>query len=157
MMSSGETAAAKLRDQLNKQRQHYYIKRVQSQVYLHQLDNRQADEIKAAYFGHHQFSIYTACVYYRGKVEVNNFGLLTQENDHGCDVTFKLHLELIEHVRKFHKFPTINFWSDGCSSQFRSQYTFYMLTKFPVMYDIEWHFLFRQTTEREQWIDWGHQ
>lgn len=158
--STGPEAATKLREQLVQLKHHYYIKRVQSQEYLHQIDNlaedeilihtdysenyknRQADEIKAAYFGHQQFSIYTACVYYRGKdkVEVKNFGLVTQENDHSCDATFKLNLELIKEMEKSHKFSKIKFWSDGCSSQFRSQYTFYMMTKFPVEYNIEWHY-----------------
>ena len=32
------------------------------------------------------------------------------------------------------------FWSDGCASQFRSQYAFYMLTKFDTDIDIQQHF-----------------
>ena len=32
------------------------------------------------------------------------------------------------------------FWSDGCASQFRSQYAFYMLTKFDTDIDIQWHY-----------------
>ena len=94
--------------------------------------NRQANEIKNAYFGHHQFSIYTACIYYKKgcKVEVQNFGLVTKDNDHSCDVTFTLNLELIREMEKNHNFSKIRFWSDGCCSQFRSQYTFYMVTKF---------------------------
>ena len=31
-------------------------------------------------------------------------------------------------------------WSKGCASQFRSQYAFYMLTKFDADIDIQWHY-----------------
>ena len=34
----------------------------------------------------------------------------------------------------------MKFWSDGCASQFRSQYAFYMLTKLDINIEIQWHF-----------------
>ena len=42
---SGDEAAIKLRDKLKKLKQHYYIKRIQSQEYLHKINNLAESEI----------------------------------------------------------------------------------------------------------------
>ena len=43
-------------------------------------------------------------------------------------------------MEKMKTVKKINFWSDGCASQFRSQYAFYMLTKFNRDINIQWNF-----------------
>ena len=35
---------------------------------------------------------------------------------------------------------TVKFWSDGCASQFRSQFAFFMLSKFDHSINIEWNY-----------------
>ena len=137
---------------------HFYQKREQSKMYKkniveladHEMlihvdysenyKNKQQDEIKSAFYGQGQFTLYTACVYAKSdnKVVCKSFALVTLENDHSCNVSFALNTFLIEEASKSCK--VIKFWSDGCASQFRSKFAFYMLTKFNADLDIQWHF-----------------
>ena len=47
---------------------------------------------------------------------------------------------MIKEASKYKSCKVIKFWSDGCASQFRSKFAFYMLTKFDADLDIQWHF-----------------
>ena len=57
------------------------------------------------------------------KVTCKSYALITLENDHSCNVSFDLNNFLINKLKE----KTKTYWSDGCASQFRSQYAFYMM------------------------------
>ena len=140
--------------------EHFFRKRTQSRKYKECIEdlraneiaihvdysenykNKQQGEIKAAFYGQGLFTLYTVCVYANegGVVKCDNYALVTQENDHDSDVSFGLNKFIIQHLEKRYNFNSIKFWSDGCASQFRSQFAFYLLTKFDSRYDIQWHF-----------------
>ena len=75
------------------------------------------------------------------QIVCSNYALITPENDHSCNISFGLNNFLTEQISK-EKDAKVIFWSDGCASQFRSQYAFYMLTKFDTDIDIQWQALF---------------
>ena len=157
---SGEELHAFLPIKLTELKGHYYRKRTQSAEYRRQIEqlaegevlihvdyaenykNKQQNEIKAAYYGQGQFSLYTVVVYMKvnGETKCKSFGLVTEENDHSCNVSFALNNFLINMLKAEHGITTIKFWSDGCASQFRSQFAFYMLSKLDRKISIEWHF-----------------
>ena len=68
------------------------------------------------------------------------YPLIIPGNNHSCNISFGLKNFLIEQISKEKDVKKVIFWSDGCASQFRSQYTFYMLTKFDTDIDIQWHY-----------------
>ena len=70
----------------------------------------------------------------------SNYALITPETDHSCNTSLGLNNFLIEQISKEKDVMKVIFWSDGCASQFRSQYAFYMLTKFDTDIDIQWHY-----------------
>ena len=65
---------------------------------------------------------------------------MTEENDHSCNVSYALNNIVLEILQEELEVTAIKFWSDGCASQFRSQYAFYMLCKLAPSIDIEWHY-----------------
>lgn len=86
IQATGPETAENLKKKLIKLKSHFYIKRVQSAKYSHMTKNiedgeilvhidysenyknKQQDEIKTAFYGQEQFSLYTACVYFREKI-----------------------------------------------------------------------------------------
>ena len=90
-------------------------------------NHKQQNEIKAAYYG-------------QGKTVCKSYALATEENDHSCNVSFALNHIIICQISSEYCVSTNNFWSNGCASQFRSQYAFYMLSKFDPILNLEWHF-----------------
>ena len=48
-------------------------------------------------------------------------------------------LEYVTSAFKLEK-SNVYVWSDGCASQFRSRYTFYLMTMYDPMYDITWYY-----------------
>ena len=110
--------------------------------YSENYKNKQQDEIKSAFYGQGQFTIYTACIYvkHEGKNVCKCYALVTLENDHSCNVSFGLNDFLIKEAFKYKHCDVVKFWSDGCASQFRSRYAFYMMTKFNPDINIQWHY-----------------
>ena len=47
---------------------------------------------------------------------------------------------MISQIRLDYDIHTVKFWSDGYASQFRSQYAFYMLTKFDPAINVHWNY-----------------
>ena len=157
---SGSEIKAKLTEMFSTLKTHFFQKRVQSQAYRKHIDeladdemlvhvdysenykNKQPNEIKASFHGQGQFTLYTACLYVKSGEEVvcKSFVLVTTENDHSCNVTFALNNLLIKEALTQKACKIIKFWSDGCASQFRSRYAFFMLTKFNPGINLEWNF-----------------
>ena len=109
-------------------------------------DNKQNHEIQSAYFGHEAFTLYT-CVCYT-KIEVPtaikhkvdketglniiNVIIVSNETKHERNIAFSCNNKVIKYLQSF--IPQLNrffFWSDGCGSQFRSQYVFRSFCFYP--------------------------
>ena len=160
--ATGSEVAPKLVQMIQTLKLHYFNKRTQSAKYKEHIQNLKDDEavihidfsenyknqnqneIKAAYYGQGQFSLYKCCVYVKvdEKVVVKNLGIVTKENDHSGVVSYRLNEIILE--KTLHdigsRIKKIHFWSDGCASQFRSQFAFYFLNLYNRDLDIYWHF-----------------
>ena len=157
---SGVAVADKLTACLKDIKMHYFRKRTQSNEYKKQINelkegqavihvdysenykNKQQNEIKAAYYGQGQFSLFTVCIYMKENENITckSYALVTLENDHSCNVSFALNNFLICKIKEDTTISSIKFWSDGCASQFRSQFAFYMMTKFDRNVALQWHY-----------------
>ena len=69
-----------------------------------------------------------------------NYALVTPENDHSCSISFRLNNFILSTMQADYDIKTVKFWSDGCASQFRSQFAFFMLSKFDHSINIEWNY-----------------
>ena len=76
------------------------------------------------------------------QIVCSNYALITRENNHSCNISFELNNFFIEQMQisKEKDVKKVIFWSDGCASQFRSQYAFYMLAKFDTDIDIQCYY-----------------
>ena len=106
---------------------------------------QQQNEIQSACFGHKQFSLFTACTYYRSKevsLEKLPITVTTEENDKSRIASISCVNKVISHsITKVHQEITkVYIVSDGCSAQFRSRYVFYLLTCIHQQLHIEWHY-----------------
>ena len=85
--------------------------------YSENYNNKQQDEIKSAYYGHEQFTIYTVCVYSterdivsnKTKVGVNNLAFVTPDNVHSCEVTFVLNKTILLNMKSLKTFTKVIF------------------------------------------------
>ena len=69
--------------------------------------------------------------------------MVTEENDHSAVVTFRLNeaiLNLLKENPATSALDSIKFWSDGCTSQFRSKFAFAFMMEFPENLLITWSF-----------------
>ena len=143
LIGKGGENADELESCIQDIKMHYYRKTTQSKEYKKQIEeikegeaiihvdfsenykNKQQNKIKSAYYGQGQFSLYTVCIYMKEdkNVTCKSYALVTLENDHSCNVSFDLNNFLINKLKE----KTKTYWSDGCASQFRSQYAFYMM------------------------------
>ena len=103
------------------------------------------DEIQSAYFGHESFSLFTACVYYRGEsFELKSMPVTvtTEGSEHSRQTTFSCLNKIIDHVQEklFVDISRIIIWSDGCSAQFRSRFVSFFLAQFYTDIIIEWNY-----------------
>ena len=110
--------------------------------YSENYKNKQQNEIKSAFYGQGLFTIFTARIYVKNEEQIVSecFALITLENDHSCNVSFSLNDYLIKEAFNYKQCDVVKFCSDGCASQFRSRYAFYMMTKFNPDLEIQWHY-----------------
>ena len=73
-------------------------------------------------------------------ITCKSYALVTLENDHSCNASFSLSNFLINKLKDKTMISSIRFWCDGCASQFRRQYAFYMMTQFDRDIYLQWHF-----------------
>ena len=166
MQSTGKDIVQYLKSKFIKLKTHFYTKRLQSAKYSHMtkniaegeilihvdysenFKNKQQEEVKTAFYGQQQFSLYTACVYYynknhtsnEDKIKVKNFVHIPSINDHTCEVSYVLNKYILKQMKDIVSFQKVSFWSDGCTSQFRSQFAFQLLTCFDKDLSLDWHF-----------------
>eukprot|EP00111_Clytia_hemisphaerica_P010989 TCONS_00032233-protein len=107
--------------------------------YAESYENKQQDECQSAYFGHTNFSIFTAVVYFRrnGELLHENIVIVSETTDHSRIAAHSCILKVIDimmerhpHFNQFHSID-LHIWSDGCASQFRSKYVFALTPFFP--------------------------
>ena len=106
--------------------------------------NLMQNEICQAFFGHQQFTLFTCCACFieNDQTKCKNIVLVTPENTHSRMVVFYLCNMIIEIMNNCVSYPItkVKFWSDACTSQFRSQFVFWLLTKYPLCMDIAWSY-----------------
>ena len=90
-------------------------------------DNKQVHEVQSAYFGHENFTLYTAACYFHksldidGKSDPNDLtvipmAIISNETSHDRNVAFTNNNKLICIVREMAPtIDTFHFWSDGCA------------------------------------------
>ena len=115
--------------------------------------NKQKHEIQSAYFGHEAFTTYTAACHSKEFINDQsetdldsglNFlsvGIISNETVPKRNTAIACNLKLLEVVQhQLKHIKTKHFWSDGCSSQFRSQYTFQSLCLYPADIKLFWDY-----------------
>ena len=107
-------------------------------------DNKQANEIQSAYFGHDTFTLYTVCCYWKndkGELVPMSLGIVSNEANHDRNVAYTNNLKVIEILRvKVKGLKVVYFWSDGCASQFRSRFVFKSIMFYPSDLEICWDY-----------------
>ena len=118
-------------------------------------DNKQYHEIQSAYFGHAAFTLFTAACYSKGETTSEAVATIDKDTDlqvlpvvivsnkttHEINIAFTCNQMLLEFmIGLFPGVKKVHFWSDGCSSQFRSQYIFRFLCNFPAELEITWNY-----------------
>ena len=109
--------------------------------YSENYKNKKQSEIKAGYYGQGRFSLFTVAIYMKQNDDTvcKNYALLTRENDHSCNISFELNNFILSTMQANYDIKTVKFWSEGCVSQFRSQFDFFMLSKVDHSINIEWN------------------
>ena len=115
--------------------------------YSENYNNKQQWEIQSAYFGHASFSIFTACCYFKDESNAINKEAITvtsETSDHSRSASVSCLQKVIHFVReKYTHLPlklNVIVWSDGCTAQFRSQYVFFLLSKFEASINLSWFY-----------------
>lgn len=119
-------------------------------------DNKQRHEIQSAYFGHDNFTIFTAACYMHNEITVENFSkeideetnltvvpiaIVSNETSHDRNVAFTNNNKLIKIVKEINpNISTFHFWSDGCAGQFRSRYVFRSFSFYPDNIKLTWNY-----------------
>ena len=118
-------------------------------------DNKQHHEIQSAYFGHEAFMPFTAACYSKGETTSEAVAMIDKDTDlqvlpvvivsnetrHDRNIAFTCNQMLLEFmIGLFPGVKKVHFWSDGCGSQFRSQYTFRFLCNLPAEFEITWNY-----------------
>ena len=112
--------------------------------FSHNYENKQLHEIQSAYFGHEAFTVFTCvCCHRSFDTEVMDdkesglklipIAIISNEVTHAQNITYHCNQKVIQMVQnKLNQVVnTVYIWSDGCSSQFRSQYVFQTLSLYP--------------------------
>ena len=117
-------------------------------------ENKQRHEIQSAYFGHENFTIFTAACYFHESLSVENgkldeksnlvklpVAIISNETSHDRNVAFTNNNQLIRMVKDLApSISTFHFWSDGCAGQFRSQFVFRSFTYYPEDITLTWSY-----------------
>ena len=116
--------------------------------------NKQCHKIQNAFFGHENFTLFTAASYFHRQLSILKASpailrqlsilrasclvivpaaVVSNETSHSHNVTFTNKNKLIFFVQEINPaVDTFHFWSDGCARQFRSTYVFSSFFYYPV-------------------------
>lgn len=110
--------------------------------------NKQQAEIQTAYFGRTNFSLFTACGYFRKSDESEltkvPMTVVSEANDQSRIAANTCVRKVIECIEE--RMPIANsldkiiVWSDGCASQFRSRFVFNLLLSLYPEKILEWNY-----------------
>ena len=110
-------------------------------------NNKQKYEIKSAYFGHETFTIYTAACYSKefindqSETDLDSGLNVLNETAYKRNIAIACNLKLLKVVQpQLKHIKTVHFWSNGCSTQFRSQYAFQSLCLYPADIKFFWNY-----------------
>ena len=112
--------------------------------YSENYKNQDQNEIQSAYFGHDCFSMFTACSYYKDGDDLvkKPIAIVSESSDHSRIAAFSCLSTVVQKLKEEIKvLKKVIVWSDGMTSQFRSRFTFRLLTTFDKRIDIEWHYM----------------
>ena len=158
---SGKEVAAELKNQLqiyrrhtfNNRRQHMALRLMKENLpadsavmqvdFSENYENMQKRSIQSAYFGHQNFSIYTACVWYAvdETLQCKSFCVVSDQLEHTKYVAHKANCLIIELIRGFvPKLDHLHIWSDGCAQQFKSRFCTFLLKDYPSDLMLSWNF-----------------
>ena len=112
--------------------------------YAESYENKQQDECQSAYFGHTQFSIFTAAAYirYQGELVKESVVIVSEAKDHSRIAAHTCIQRVVDELISIHvhlqEFPSVDLhiWSDGCSAQFRSKFVFCLTSVFPERFNV---------------------
>ena len=117
-------------------------------------ENKQRHEIQSAYFGHENFTIFTAACYFHTSISIENgvideesslvtfpVVIISNETKHDCNGAFSSNNKLIRMVKDMAPdISTFHFWSDGCAGQFRSQFVFRFFCYYSADITLTWNY-----------------
>ena len=105
--------------------------------FLKNYDKKQHHEIQSSYFGYEAFTLYTAACYYRSQdidgacvnkdagLKVLSVVIVSNETINERNIAFSCNMKVLEIVRQhILSLKKAYFWSDGCTAQFHSRFTF---------------------------------
>ena len=97
------------------------------------------------YFGQQNFSIFTSCSYYHNSGEDNLTKVpmagISESNDNSRIAAFSCIVTIVDELKKLMgELCNVILWSDGCSSQFRSEFVFAVLTHFDRNIALQWNY-----------------
>ena len=118
--------------------------------------NKQLHEIQSAYFGHENFTLFTAACYFHKAANIESFSsnidhdsclvivpiaVVSNETSHNRNVAFTNNNKLIPFVQEINPtVDTFHFWSDRCARQFRSKYVFRSFSYYPANINLTWNY-----------------
>ena len=113
--------------------------------YSESYKNQEQGEVQSAYFGHQNFSLFTACVYYRkdGELKSLNTVVVSESTDHSRIAAHSCVETVINYAKqKLNLLQPLNIHiiSDGCAAQFRSKYIFSLMTDLAQEDTIIWYY-----------------
>ena len=116
-------------------------------------ENKQKHEIQSAYFGHEAFTLFTAACYFKSNTEqgietdkdsrlyVLPLVVVSNQTIHERNIAFACNNKVIKIMQRYMpSLKRVYIWSDGCSSQFRSQFVFRSLLYYPDNLKITWDY-----------------
>ena len=124
--NTGEEVTVLLNEQIDYVKVDYYRKRIQEATYREHIKglkdrelvihvdysenykNKQS-EIKAEYYGQGQFSLFTAVIYIKQNDDIvcKNYALVTPENDHSCNISFRLNNFILSTMQADYDIKTV--------------------------------------------------
>ena len=116
-------------------------------------ENKQLHEIQPAYFGHETFTVFTCVCYHRSfdtevmddeesGLKLISIAIISNEVTHERNIACHCNQKVIQMVQnKLNQvINMVYIWSDGCASQFRSQYVFRTLSFYPASLKVFWDY-----------------
>ena len=116
-------------------------------------ENKQLHKIRSAYLGHEAFTVFTCVCYHcsfdneviddeESGLKLIATAIISNEVTHEQNISHHCNQKVIQMAQdKLNQvINTVYIWSDGCASQFRSQYVFWTLSFYPASSKVFWDY-----------------